>query len=140
MLALEIHILYNVDTVCVCVCDTCRGRLSTRQQNPKAISSRLVRMKALMALVTFWILPSLLGPLVWLMGHRHTDELTLGHCVHLYSSIQLILLLTDCMYLFSASGPPVFSVLHSFIFQSMMYPIRGHVSRHSSCSVPNMDE
>lgn len=52
----------------VCVCVTCRGRLPMRQQNPKARSSRLVRMKALMALVTFWILPSLLGPLVCLMG------------------------------------------------------------------------
>lgn len=30
----------------------------------------LVRMKALMALVTFWILRSLLGPLVCLMGNR----------------------------------------------------------------------
>lgn len=56
---------------CVCMCATCRGRLSTRQQHPKAISSTLVRMKALMALVTFWILLSLLGPLHCLMGHKH---------------------------------------------------------------------
>lgn len=39
-----------------------------RQQHPNASSSMLVRMKALMALVTFWILLSLLGPLVCLMG------------------------------------------------------------------------
>lgn len=63
--------------VFVCVCATCRGRLSMRQQHPKAISSRLVRMKALIALVTFWILPSLLGPVVWLIGHKHTARLPL---------------------------------------------------------------
>lgn len=45
------------------MCSTWRGRLSIRQQIPNIISSRLVRMKARMALVTFWILPSLLGPL-----------------------------------------------------------------------------
>lgn len=38
-----------------------------RQQHPKASSNMLVRMKALMALVTFWILRSLLGMLVCLM-------------------------------------------------------------------------
>lgn len=46
-----------------------------RQQNPKASSSMLVKMKALMALVTLWILRSLLGPLVGLMGHRQTEVL-----------------------------------------------------------------
>lgn len=39
-----------------------------RQQHPNASSSMLVRMKALMALVTFWILLSLVGPLVFLVG------------------------------------------------------------------------
>lgn len=54
--------------VCLWVCSTCRGRLSMRQQHPNMSSSRLVRMKALMELVNFWILGSLFGPLVFLMG------------------------------------------------------------------------
>lgn len=62
---------------CVCVFATCRGRLSMRQQHPKAINSTLVRMKALMALVTFWILRSLLGTVLCLMGRRHRGVLTL---------------------------------------------------------------
>lgn len=45
-----------------------------RQKHPKAISSRLVRIKAHMALVTFWTLRSLLGPLVFLMGHKQECE------------------------------------------------------------------
>lgn len=63
--------MINISEVCtlavcvgVCVYVTCRGRLSIRQQIPKVISSRLVRMKARMALVTFWIFASLLGPLM----------------------------------------------------------------------------
>lgn len=46
-----------------------------REQHPKASSSRLVRMKALIALVTFWILRSLVGPVVCLRGQRQACEI-----------------------------------------------------------------
>lgn len=55
------------------VCATCSGRLSMREQQPKAMSSRLVRMKALMTLVNFWIVRSRLFPLLCLRGHRQTS-------------------------------------------------------------------
>lgn len=41
------------------------------------------------------------------------------------------------VYFFSV--PVLSSTLHSFIFQSMMYPMTGHVTRHSSCRVPNTE-
>jgi len=40
---------------------TCMGRLSMREMMPKMTSSILVKMKALMALVSFWIFLSLFG-------------------------------------------------------------------------------
>lgn len=98
---LSIGRIYPCACMCACVHATCRGRLSTRQQHPKAISSRLVRMKALIALVTFWILPSLLGPAVWLIGHKHTAHLPLyagPPCTSVNSSILVILLLTDSLH------------------------------------------
>ena len=41
---------------------TWRGRLSMRERIPNSTNRRLVRVKALMALVTFWIFLSRLGP------------------------------------------------------------------------------
>ena len=135
--------------VCVCVHATCRGRLSMREQHPKASSSRLVRMKALMALVTFWILRSLLGPTACLAGAQIRGALAFTSSYnHIFASVhhischQMAAAVSRVVssYLFSVPGGGVFSSLHSFIFQSMMYPIRGHVTRHSSCSVPKMEE
>lgn len=45
---------------------TCRGRLSIKGIIPKVTNRRLVKMKALMALVSFWIFLSLFGGSDWL--------------------------------------------------------------------------
>lgn len=45
------------------VCTTWRGRLSIKHVVPNNTSKRLVKIKAVIALVSFWIFLSLLGGL-----------------------------------------------------------------------------
>ena len=44
------------------------GRLSIKEMIPKVTNRMLVKMKALMALVSFWIILSLFGGSDWLKG------------------------------------------------------------------------
>lgn len=52
------------------ICHTCRGRLSISERIPNKTSSRFVKVKALMALVSFWTFLSRLGTAVVLLGDK----------------------------------------------------------------------
>lgn len=60
--------MLNVEVVLLYVCLTCRGRLSIKEIIPKVTNRMLVKMKALMALVSFWIFLSLFEGSDWLKG------------------------------------------------------------------------
>lgn len=62
-------------------CLTCTGRLSIKDIIPKVTNRKLVKMKARMALVSFWTFLSLFGGSDWLKG-THVMRLTgtLGQC------------------------------------------------------------
>lgn len=63
-----ILIAFTVTMILWCLFLTWRGRLSINEMIPKVTNSRLVKMKALMALVSFWIFLSLFGGSDWLKG------------------------------------------------------------------------
>lgn len=73
-------------------CHTCRGRLSISERIPKKMSSRLVKIKALMALVSFWIFLSHLGTAVVLAGEkRYLYERSFPSLHHAISHVRFLL-------------------------------------------------